>query len=124
MTEPLTTGMALKLSVFWVTLVGLLAGTDAGVMIGAFIGAVIFVLEAHEFPVWKRWIFFIFSFVLGALLAEQSAAILTKMLFHVFTVDKIIGAIVAAAVAVKIIILLIARADHIEIPKFPKNGGE
>lgn len=124
MSEPLTTGAGATLTVTGMTFAGLLAGTDASIVIGAFIGAAIFVLEAHEFPVWKRLVFFIFSFALGALLAGFTASLISRVLFNLVEVDNIIGAIVTSATAVKIIIVLISRADNIDIPSFPKKGGD
>lgn len=57
MLEPTTSTGAATAAVTGVTLVGLLSGLDAGVVIGAFAGAVVFVLSATEFPIWKRLAF-------------------------------------------------------------------
>ena len=120
MLEPTTSTGAATAAVTGVTLVGLLSGLDAGVVIGAFAGAVVFVLSASEFPIWKRLAFFIVAFVLGVLTANFSTSVLSTVAPESVTVEKPIGALVSSATIVWILIAVISRAKN---PTFNFRGG-
>lgn len=112
MPEPVSTsGMATPL-LMSATFVGLWSGADAGVVIGAFAGAVVFVLSAAEFPVWKRLLFFIVSFVMGILGAGFTASIIDAFLPDQVVVDKPIGALVAAASVISLLLFIISKAKN------------
>ncbi|MEG2433746.1 MAG: putative holin, partial [Acinetobacter sp.] len=104
-----STGVA---AVTGVTLVGLLSGLDTGVVIGAFAGAVVFVLSATEFRIWKRVVFFVVAFVLGILTAGFSTAMLSTVIPASVMVEKPIGALVSSATIVWILIAVIAKAKN------------
>lgn len=104
-----STGVA---AVTGVTLVGLLSGLDTGVVIGAFVGAVVFVLSATEFRIWKRVVFFVVAFVLGILTAGFSTAMLSTVIPASVMVEKPIGALVSSATIVWILIAVIAKAKN------------
>ncbi|EPN2807287.1 putative holin [Serratia marcescens] len=114
MAEPLTisTGVATG-TVTGIAVVGMVPGADPGVMIGAFAGAVIFVLSAADFPLWKRAMLFVVSMLVGMYAAELSASIvaslLTTLLRESITVQKPVGAVLAAAAAVRILMMFSAR---------------
>ena len=104
-----STGVA---AVTGVTLVGLLSGLDTGVVIGAFAGAVVFVLSATEFRIWKRVVFFVVAFVLGILTAGFSTAMLSTVIPASVMVEKPIGALVSSATIVWILIAVISKAKN------------
>ncbi len=54
MSEPISGNGAATFTATGVTIAGVLSGVDDGVLIGAFAGAVIFVLSATEFALFKK----------------------------------------------------------------------
>ncbi|MEG1466318.1 MAG: phage holin family protein [Hafnia sp.] len=121
MLEPTTGVGAGTLAVTGVTLVGLLSGLDAGVVIGSFAGAVVFVLSASEFPIWKRLVFFGISFVLGVLTAGFAASMISTVTPDSVSVEKPIGALVASASVVRILMFIISKSSN---PTLNFKGGD
>lgn len=121
MLEPTTGVGAATLAVTGVTLVGLLSGLDAGVVIGSFAGAVVFVLSASEFPIWKRLVFFGISFVLGVLTAGFAASMISTVTPDSVSVEKPIGALVASASVVRILMFIISKSSN---PTLNFKGGD
>ena len=115
MSEPLTGTGAATAALTGVTFAGLWAGTDEGVLVGAFAGAAVFVLSSAELVLWKRVGFFIASFFLGILAAPMTTSILSSftgsMLPTPIEVDKSIGATIAAACAVRLLMAFIKRSE-------------
>ena len=60
------------------TKVNIYPGLDAGSVIAAFAGAVIFVLSAVDFPIWKRLLLFLVSVVVGVQVAGFTALALSE----------------------------------------------
>lgn len=121
MLEPTTGAGAATLAVTGVTLVGLLSGLDAGVVIGSFAGAVVFVLSASEFPIWKRLVFFGISFILGVLTAGFAASMISTVTPDSVAVEKPIGALVASASVVRVLMFIISKSSN---PTLNFKGGD
>lgn len=116
MAEPLTisTGVATG-TVTGIAIVGTVPGADPGVMIGAFAGAVIFVLSAADFPLWKRAMLFVVSMLVGMFAAELTATVVTSLLTTLLrepiAVQKPVGAVLAAAAAVRVLMMFSAKPN-------------
>ena len=85
-------------------------GTDAGVFIGAFAGAVVYVLSDIKLSHLAQIGAFIASFFIGILASEMTSSILTsiisRILMHHVEVNKDIGATVSAATGVYFLLTL------------------
>jgi hypothetical protein len=110
--EPITlsgAGVA-TVGITGVTFASLLQGTDAGVFIGAFAGAVVYVLSANELSRWVQVGFFIASFFIGVLAADMTTGIIAFVVDKYIqlppgvVVSKSIGATVAASIGVYVLI--------------------
>ncbi|EOV0986254.1 putative holin, partial [Edwardsiella piscicida] len=98
-------------------------GADAGVVIAAFAGAVVFVLSAVEFPAWKRIAFGFVSFLMGVIAAGFTASIIDWFLPDQVVVDKPIGALVASACVIWVLMFIISKAKNPPPLNF-KGGGK
>ncbi|RTY53654.1 hypothetical protein EKL29_21285 [Pantoea sp. YU22] len=118
MTEPITGTTAATLAVTGVTFVGLLSGLDAGVLIGAFAGSVVFVLTADDLERWKRVLLFMVSVVAGVIGADMLAKLVSVLvsiwLPTTVEVNPAVGALIASAVSVRVLMKLTAK---------PQDGG-
>lgn len=128
MSEPISTG-AIATAVTGVTFIGLFSGLDPSVVIGAFAGAAVFVLSATDFPILKKIWIFALSFISGLVSAGFFADLLESLLSFLpgkhIEVDDTIGALVAGAVVIRLLMLLIAKSsdpDALDILK--KRGGD
>ncbi|QPT33157.1 hypothetical protein I6G31_13770 [Proteus penneri] len=101
MNEPLTGTTTASLA--GVSIVGLFAGMDAGVVIGAFAGAVIFVLSAHDVRLLKRWTYFAVAFLIGIYGADFMSGILSDITGG-RDVDKSVGAMFSSAGLVGVLV--------------------
>lgn len=108
--EPVSAVSATTLTLTSVTFASLFADTPAGVYVGAFAGAVVYVLSSQELSRFAQIGYFIASFLIGILGADFTTAILNGMLGkHLpegVTIGNWLGATVAAAVGVCILISL------------------
>lgn len=86
--------------------------SDSNVMIGAFSGAVVFVFSAVEFSVWKRFFLFQVSFLVGVMASDFTAEVISNVLPQHLFVGKPIGAMVASASAVRVLMLFTARTKE------------
>ncbi len=91
--DPLT-GTATA-SLAGVSIVGLFSGMDAGIVIGSFAGAVIFVLSSKDIGIPKRICFFIVSFVAGVLAAKDATGLLSS--YFERSIDNSVGAMFSSA---------------------------
>ncbi|MGV6984693.1 putative holin [Providencia hangzhouensis] len=91
--DPLT-GTATA-SLAGVSIVGLFSGMDAGIVIGSFAGAVIFVLSSKDIGIPKRICFFIVSFVAGVLAAKDATGLLSA--YFERNIDNSVGAMFSSA---------------------------
>ncbi|HGM9702885.1 TPA: putative holin [Proteus mirabilis] len=103
MNEPLTGTTTASLA--GVSIVGLFAGMDAGVVIGAFAGAVIFVLSAHDIRLLKRWTYFAVAFLIGIYGADFMSGILSDITGG-RDVDKSVGAMFSSAGLVGVLVTI------------------
>ncbi|QRQ88516.1 putative holin [Cupriavidus oxalaticus] len=109
MAEPSTTAALAVTSVGAITL---LPGVDAATVLGAFAGAAVFVLNADEMSTPKKLAFLVLSMVAGCLAAPLAAALIAKALPTDTAVSHGVGALVASAVLVKILLALIRLAGN------------
>jgi len=121
MSEPVSSAAMATAIVTGATLAGLLSGPEAAdVVIGAFIGSVIFVISAKDYPVITRAVLFVVSFVIGVVSSEFFAHALSSTLPGELVVTKLIGAIVSSAVSVRLLMTLTKRVAD---PDLLKKGG-
>lgn len=103
MTEPITgTGIATA-AVTGVTLVSLFGPLDGPTVIGAFAGAAIFVASAVDFRIWWRLFLGALSFAAGLVCAPFTASLIAAVLPQATEVDLPIGALVASAAVVRVL---------------------
>lgn len=112
MAEPIATSTTAALAVTSVGAITLLPGVDAATVLGAFAGAAVFVLNADEMSTPKKLAFLVLSIVAGCLAAPLAAALIAKALPTDAEVSHGVGALVAAAVLVKILLALIRLAGN------------
>ncbi len=110
MTIPLST-TTVSTIISGASLVGIAHGLDAGCMIGAFSGAVVFVISALDFPIFKRWLLFLVSFLTGIVASNFTAALISIVIPQGVTVDKSVGALIASASAVRLLMMLAAKTN-------------
>ncbi|EHY2961524.1 hypothetical protein K4B62_004683, partial [Escherichia coli] len=84
---------------------GLYSGMDAGVVIGAFAGAVIFVLSAHDIRLLKRWAYFTVAFAIGILGADFMSSLLSGIIGD-REVDRSVGAMFSSAGLVGVLVTI------------------
>ncbi|SMC24179.1 Putative phage holin [Andreprevotia lacus DSM 23236] len=111
MAEPISTTAA-SASLGIPALLSLVPGVDPAVVWGAFAGAVVFVLASDELTRLKKVVFFCISFGAGCLCASLVTGLIAGVIPRTVEVSRGIGAMVAAAVIVKILQWLIRRADN------------
>lgn len=110
MTEPVTTNATA--ATVGVALLSLFPGVDAAVVMGAFAGAGVFVLASDDLVPLKRGAFFLLSFVAGCLAARLCADLIGWGLPERIQVNPAVGALVASAVSIKLLLWLIRRAEN------------
>lgn len=108
MAEPVSS-TASSLMLVAIALIALFPGIDAATVLGAFAGSSVFVLSAAPLPLGRRAVFFIASFITGCLAADGVARLLSH--WQAIAVSPGVGAILAAALAVKLLQWLIRLAD-------------
>lgn len=93
------------------------------VIIGAFAGASVYVLSNADIPKLKRLSFFLISFFVGIIGADYAARVIESITSIVtrssVQVDTSIGALAASAVAIKMILSLISKA---QVPPIKPGG--
>ena len=113
MAEPISTSTTATLAVTSVGALSIfLPGVDPGAVLGAFAGAAVFVLNSGELGTVKKLGFLVASIVAGLLSAPLSAALIAKALPTNTEVSQAVGALVASAVVVKLLLALIRLADN------------
>lgn len=110
MGEPVSAVTATTVTLTSVTFASLFADTPAGVYVGAFAGAVVYVLSSQELSRFVQVGYFVASFLIGILGADFTTAILDGLLGkHLpagVSIGSWLGATVAAAVGVCFLIAL------------------
>jgi len=112
MAEPISTSSTAAIAVTGVGAVSLLPGVDAATVLGAFAGAAVFALNADELSTGKKVAFLLLSIVMGCLTAPLAASLLARLLPSDTEVSHGVGALVASAVLVKLLLAMIRLADR------------
>ncbi len=110
MGEPVTSGTTL-FAFGGITLLSVLSGDAAPIVLGAFGGASLFVLTSQELTLKRRGALWISSFIAGCLFAPMAAALLKKATGLDVEVKLGAGAFVAAGVAIKILLVALQKLD-------------
>ncbi len=76
MSEPLSGGGAVAVTIGGASVFGLLTNTDFGVVVGAFAGALFVVTQQKEIPVWRMAVHLLVAFVVGVLGAGVAASLM------------------------------------------------
>lgn len=111
MTDPVTTGTTLTATAAGVGALGWWAGLDPGTVVGAFAGAVFFVVYAKEMTRIARFGYGFVSLVFGIVCAQWFAELLSWVVSAFVPGEHSkapvpFGALVAAAVAIRILTVL------------------
>jgi len=121
-TEPLSTGAAAaSTAVTGITLVSLFGPLDGPTVIGAFAGASIFIASARDFLIWWRLFLGTISFVIGIIAAPFSADLIESVIPHTTSVGTPIGALIASAAIVRILMMLSGKDGPSILSRF--RGG-
>lgn len=112
MAEPISTSSTAALAVTGIGAVTLLPGVDAATVLGAFAGAAVFALNSDELSTGKKIAFLMLSIVMGWLAAPLAASLIARILPAETEVSHGVGALVASAVLVKLLLALIRLADN------------
>ncbi len=112
MAEPIATSTTTAIALTSVGAITLLPGVDAATVLGAFAGAAVFVLNSDDMSTPKKLAFLVLSIVAGCLAAPLAAALIAKVLPTDAEVSHGVGALVASAVLVKLLLALIRLAGN------------
>ncbi|MBE5250959.1 phage holin family protein [Enterobacteriaceae bacterium YMB-R22] len=113
MPEPLTTGTsAATYMIGGITIASLFAGGDTGVIIGAFSGAVIYVLSASDLSIWQRLLSFLASFLIGGQTAGFVTDVINYVTPEVIHAERPLGAVVASAIAVRVFMYISKQSEN------------
>lgn len=110
MAEPITSGTA-SVALGAVTLLALFPGLQAETVLGAFAGAVVFVLSAKDLSLPLKAAFWLLSMIAGVVCAATVAALMSSVLPSKVIVSSGVGALVAASVVIRLLLWLIRRAE-------------
>jgi hypothetical protein len=123
MAEPASTTTAGALT--GAALLALFPGLDAGAVLGAFAGGAVFVMSSTDLTPLKKLGFLGASIAAGLLAAQTVAGVLASFVPARVPVPSGVGALVAAALAVKLLLWLIRHADNpAELLRDWKGGGK
>jgi len=112
MAEPISASSTAALAVTGVGAITLVPGVDAATVLGAFAGAAVFALNSDELTTGKKIAFLMLSIVMGWLAAPLAASLIARILPADTEVSHGVGALVASAVLVKLLLALIRLADN------------
>lgn len=123
MTEPLTTGTGVATAaVTGVTLVSIFGPLDGPTVIGAFAGAAVFIASASDFRVWWRLFLGGVSFAVGLIAAPFTSSMVEAMTPGDVSVDLPIGALLASAAVVRLLMALCSKDGPSLLSRF-RGGG-
>ncbi|QDQ27714.1 hypothetical protein FNU76_23795 [Chitinimonas arctica] len=113
MAEPVTaaTSSYAGTSLFAVSLISLFPGLQAEIVLGAFAGAIVFVLSSTELKLARKLGFFLVAFCAGCIGARMATSLIAFALPASITASPGVGALLLSAVAVKLLLWLIGQAD-------------
>lgn len=97
-------------------LVALFPGVDAGIVLGAFAGAAVFVLSSESYTPLLKLAFLVLATVAGMLAAPMAAGLLHAMLPAAVAVPQSVGALLAAAVSIQLLMRAIKQAETLPKP--------
>lgn len=124
MTEPASTTVATA-AVTGVSLLALFPGLDAGAVLGAFSGAAVFVMSSRELGGIQKLIFLFLATIAGLIGASLAADLLATVLPSNVKVSIGVGALVASALVIKVLIWMINKADNpADLLSSLKGGGK
>ncbi|AXE32228.1 hypothetical protein DK842_21350 [Chromobacterium phragmitis] len=123
MAEPASTS-ATYAAVAGASLLAMFPGLDAGAVLGAFAGAAVFVMSSNELGVGKKLVFLALAFVAGLIAAPMATTLLATMLPARVQVSAGVGALLASALVIKVLIRLINKADSMDLLTGMKGGGK
>lgn len=112
MAEPISASTTAALAVTGIGAITLVPGVDAATVLGAFAGAAVFALNSDELTTGKKIAFLMLSIVMGWLAAPLAASLIARILPADTEVSHGVGALVASAVLVKLLLALIRLADN------------
>ncbi|GGY03863.1 putative holin [Paludibacterium paludis] len=118
MAEPTTTSAA-SIALTGASIVALFPGVDAAQVLGAFAGAAVFVMSSQDMSTLRKLAFLALAFFAGILAAKPVAVLLDTLLPERVDVPASVGALVASAMAIKVLLALINRADTLNF-----SGGD
>lgn len=124
MAEPISASSTAALAVTGIGAITLVPGVDAATVLGAFAGAAVFALNSDELTTGKKIAFLMLSIVMGWLAAPLAASLIARILPADTEVSHGVGALVASAVLVKLLLALIRLADNSDrlVGLFRGNG--
>ncbi len=130
MAEPVTatTGTTADANLMAATLIGLFPDSNTGIVIGAFAGAVVFVLSAKDITNLCKIGYFAVALLAGIAGASTGTSLLVWLLPSHITVTPSVGALITAAVSVKLLLWLISESGNplelLHKLRNPKKGEE
>ena len=117
MSEPLSGSATAHAAVTTVTFAGFWANTEAGVILGALAGALIYVLTSHNLSLLERCLYGVAAFISGILGAATATRVINKVIGNFVPgidgtgIPESLGAMVSAATAITIVLALKKRAE-------------
>lgn len=122
MAEPTTTASA---AVAAAGLLALFPGVDAGIVLGAFSGAAVFVLSAADYSPLQKLAYLALAFFAGVLMATTMAGLIDSLLPAAVEVPAAVGALLASALVIKLLLWLIdGVADPIALLAKIRGAGK
>lgn len=119
MSEPSTTSSA---AIAAVALASLAPGVPVNVVLGAFAGAMLFVVTSNDFGLGKKIVLFLSSFVAG-FLSAGAVTQLVELIFGLHDVDTGVGALLSAAAAVRVMLSAFKWLENPQMPFFGRRPG-
>lgn len=113
MSDPLTGTGAATAMITSASVIGVVSGLDAGVVIGAFSGAVVFVLVAADMSLWRKLTMFAVSFLLGIISAEFVAGLVNSVSPVEVKAGAPVGAMIAGAMVVRVLMGLSSDTGNV-----------
>ncbi|WP_114195492.1 putative holin [Edaphovirga cremea] len=126
MGEPVSTGTGAATYILGgVTIIGLAPGINSGIVIGAFGGAVIYVLSSADISILRRVCLFLISFLVGIVSADFVTSIINYFTPDVIVAEAPLGAVVASAVAVRLLMFISKESgDPVKLIKKLRGHGD
>ncbi|MEA9442251.1 MULTISPECIES: putative holin [Aeromonas] len=117
----LVSSSAAAFTVTGLAMLSLFPGVDPGVLLGAFAGAMVFIVTTTELGNLRKAGLFVAAFVAGALAAPLVAAMLASVLPQSVEVPKAVGALLASALTVHLLQWILRKAPE-DLLKLRKGG--